>query len=109
MGNLTTIVFWNDDLCETLSNPKELAKEIRYHASGGRETQELNGIKFFKPRHADNHTIYVHMDNTVCEMNPFSDETTDLIENHPKFFDEILGYMEEQLKELKVKRSKYQK
>lgn len=37
-----------------------------------------------KPRHADDHTIYVHAGNTVVEMSQYSDTTKEIMKNSPK-------------------------
>ena len=65
MGLLTTIVISNDQLHDVVKNPKELAKLIESHASGGSTTIEKGGIKLFTPRHGADKTIYIQMDGAV--------------------------------------------
>ena len=101
MGNLTTITIWNDWLYDLVKKPKELTKLIEAHVSGGAQTIEKEGVKLFKPRHSSDHTIYVHMGNDVQEINCYSPETRALLRDHPKFFHQIMNYMEFQLKKLR--------
>ena len=109
MGMLTTIVIWNDYLSDLLKKPKKLAELILNHVSSGELTTESNEIKLFRTRHANNHTIYVFMGNTVSEMNAYSLDTKNLARNYPEFFDHMVNYMEYQLKKLKELQEEYSK
>lgn len=114
MGYLTTITFRNDAYETFKKNPLELGSKICKALEGG-YTQgvgentfslgsECNPVVIQKPRHADDNTIFVHMGNTVTEMNKWSQITKDLMAHHPKFFDDILKEMEIQVKALKKMR-----
>lgn len=111
MGYLTTITIYNDG-ADTLTNDTEkLGKKLqeachgvytRGDESGGfGHSYHGNLFTVQVPRHADSHTCYVHMGNTVTEMNPHSKETKRLMESHPEFFDNLLKHMENNVKELK--------
>lgn len=105
MGFLTTFTVYNDNCDEITKNPKQFAKEI-YNACCNSNTtyrsNVFNGVVIpQKTRHADDHTIYVHAGNTVCEINSYSDITKDIMKNSPVFFKEVLNIMELNLYELK--------
>ena len=51
-------------------------------------------------RHNDDHSIYVHMGNTVTEMNPYSPETKESMRRNPEFFKERLEYLRREVREL---------
>ena len=114
MGYLTTITISNDGADQIEKHPEEFAKKA-YNACTGLYTRDKNKTGGFgvgchsnmvivqKPRHADDHTIYVHMGNTVVEMNSYSDATEDLMKNHSEYFEDLLKYMQFQVKDLKRK------
>ena len=102
MGFLTTVTFWNDRIHEIMENPKEVCERIYHAASGARSDDNFMGLgKIHKLRHADDHTLYVHMGNTVCEMGPYSHETERIMRECPDFFMNMLDYIEGQVPELK--------
>jgi hypothetical protein len=113
MGYLTTITIYNDGCDQIKKYPEEFAEKV-YLACLGHFTDSgqlikgsfglgyhANLVTVQKPRHADDHTIYVHRDNTVVEMNAWSKDCETLARTHPSFFDELLKQMENQVKELK--------
>ena len=106
MGNLTTLSINNDGIDSILDDSYELCRKI-YEASARGVTTTIghgdncNLIKLQRPRHADDHTLYVHMGNTVSEMHPYSKDTEDLMKNHPEFFEEMLRFIGNKEKELK--------
>lgn len=105
MGFITTFSVYNDNCDQIIEKPKEFAKEI-YNSccnpSMGYRSNVFNGVVIpQKTRHADDRTIYVHAGNTVCEMNPYSETTKDIMINSPRFFKEMLELMEANVKELK--------
>jgi len=108
MGFITILSIHNDGIASILEDSDELCRKI-YEASIGGETTiighrcECNLVKVQQPRHMDDHTLYVHMGNTVSEMNPYSKDTENLMKNHPEFFEEMLGFMGNRVKELKSK------
>ena len=91
MGYLTTFTIYNDGLDEILKKSKSFCVKLYDGAVEG-ETKSFghgnhaNLVKIQKSRHADDHTIYVHAGNTLCEMNVYSDNTRKLMELHPEFF-----------------------
>ena len=107
MGFLTTIVFWNDSIHDLLKKPKDLLNLINSHISGGTQTQELDGIKLFKPIHTRDETIYVQMGGTIHEMNPYSTETRQFMRDHPESFYRIISYLEAQAEKLRELREDY--
>lgn len=106
MGNLTTFTVYNDG-CDLIKNhPKEFAETIYYACSQRKnDTYPLgnfcNLITAQGTKHADEHTIYVHAGNTVCEMSQWSNYTKDLMRRNPEFFKEMLDIMADNIKELK--------
>ena len=106
MGNLTTFTVYNDDCDQIAKHPKEFAEEIYiacYNPNIGYRSNVFNGVVIpQKTRHADDKTIYVHAGNTVCEMSPYSDTTKEIMKHSPKFFEEMLKLMEQNIKELKL-------
>lgn len=105
MGFLTTFTFRNDDSEELRNNPKKFGEAI-YDAISNPHTNYRSNVFHGcvipqKPRHADDHTIYVHAGNTVVEMSQYSDTTKEIMQNSPKFFNEMLKEMEMNVKMLK--------
>jgi len=106
MGYLTTFSIYNDGAYELLKHPKELASAL-HDACIARDPDSYglgshaNLITAQKPRHADDATVYVHMGNTLCEMNGYSSETDKLMHEHPEFYVKMLKEMEFQVKKLK--------
>jgi len=111
MGYLTTITIYNDGADQLTNNTEKLGKKIQDACHGvytidgksGSFGHGYHGNLFTVqvPRHADAHTCYVHMGNTLVEMNPYSKDTKDIMENNPGFFDRLLKHMEYTVKELK--------
>jgi len=112
MGYLTTITIYNDGCDQITKFPKEFAEKVHNACSGVYSRQDWNegsfGLGYHAnlvtvqaPRHMDDSTIYVHMGNTVCEMNAYSERTRNQMYSSPKFFDEMLKEMERQVKMLK--------
>ncbi|MBU2612274.1 MAG: hypothetical protein KKB62_00955 [Nanoarchaeota archaeon] len=105
MGYLTTFTIYNDgielirkdsnEFCEKL---KSCALEMKTDTFGHRNFTNL--VKVQKSRHADDPTVYVHMGNTLCEMNAYSKETKNIMDKNPEFFKEMLDYMKGQVKKL---------
>lgn len=99
MGYLTTITIYNDGLRGLKDNAESFAEQVENSASsfihdGFPANISLGNFcnfgKVHKPRHADSHTVYVHAGNTVCEMNPYSEETRRLMRDNPKFFEKLM-------------------
>ena len=109
MGYLTTLTIYNDGVHLITKNSKKLCEKIYSAAIGGRKRTTIghenhaNLITVQKCRHADDHTIYVHMGNTLCEMNAYSDDTLETMKRNPEYFKDMLKEMEWQVKELKKK------
>lgn len=99
MGYLTTITIYNDGIADLPKNAQEFADQV-YESAGSYYTHQFptdvrisgfcNFGKVHQPRHADDHTVYVHAGNTVCEMNPNSEETRRLMRKNPKFFEKLM-------------------
>lgn len=77
MGYLTTITFRNDSAEEIHDHPEQLS-QIVYNAQHGSQQSEgrdydpignhCNPVIIQKPRHADDHTLYLHAGNTVKDV-----------------------------------------
>lgn len=110
MGYLTTITFKNDAYETFKKNPLELGSKICKALEGGYTRgvgentfslgSECNPVVIQKPRHADDNTVFVHIGNTVIEMNKWSQITKDLMVHNSKFFDCVLEEMKIQVKAL---------
>lgn len=108
MGYLTTFTIYNDGIGLIMNKSKDFCEKLYRIAMDGK-TQSFghgshaNLVKVQKTRHADDDTIYVHMGNTLCEMNVHSRETDALLEEHPKFFEDMLSLMESNSRMLREK------
>ena len=106
MGYNTVIMFRNDAYSDFKNNPKETMENIlaamddkdNHHYGVG---SHANPMEVMKPRHMSDTTIYVHAGNTLSEMSVYRQETIDLMENHPEFFEQMLDFMEQKVKSLK--------
>lgn len=106
MGFLTTITIRNDFLHEIEKNPEEFTQKVVAMCSrmkGDKERYWGSDIIPQFTRHADDDTVFVHMGNTVCEMNAYSKETLALMKSHPEFFQKMLKFMESEAKLMKKK------
>ena len=104
MGYLTTITIYNDSADQIKKHPRELAEKIDLACSGfqitrGRNFDGLgnaaNILTLQKPRHADDHTLYLHAGNTVTDVYNAESELA---------IDTFISEMEYHLKRLKEKR-----
>ncbi len=111
MGNLTTLTINNDTLNNLLDDPEGVVREI-HNAACGSKTQTIHPsgvqIKVQKTRDADDHTLYIHMGNSLFEMNASSNETAALMKKNPTNFKEMLEYIAGQVEELQGKFEDYQ-
>jgi hypothetical protein len=106
MGSLTTFTVYNDGVSLVKDNAQDFADKIYNAAIDGRVTDIevghfANLVRVQKCRHADDHTLYVHMGNGVFEMNPYSRETDDLFKRNPEFFEKVIKFIEREVKDLK--------
>lgn len=110
MGYLTTITIYNDGLADLKDNPQAFVDQVYAAAAGSYSLQYptdvriggfCNFAKVQKPRHADDHTVYVHAGNTLCEMRAGCAETEKIMKHNPKFFQKLLEEMEDQCQELR--------
>jgi hypothetical protein len=77
MGYLTTITFRNDAAHDLRQHPEEVSKLI-YHAQSGVQKNRgrdydpigshANPVIIQRPRHADDHALYLHAGNTVIDL-----------------------------------------
>jgi len=116
MGYLTTITIRNDALQVIEDNKDQFVEGVleacrntvrykEYFSVGG----NANPVVLQTPRHADSCTIYVHMGNTVVEMNPYSEHTEEMLARSPDFFDRVLKFMESEVRELKALKKKLER
>ena len=77
MGFLTTVTIYNDSADQLTKHPKDLAEKLSNACSGiqinrGQDYDSLgnaaNILTLQKPRHADDHTLYMHAGNTVIDV-----------------------------------------
>ncbi|NBT57241.1 hypothetical protein EBT16_00495 [bacterium] len=111
MGYLTTFTIYNDGIDSIRDNAQEFADKLYEAASGGGVDIAIgsfcNLVKVQKARHADDHTVYMHMGNTVCEMNAYSKDTLKTMMQHPAFFEKMLDEMARQCRMLKKQLKEY--
>ena len=109
MGFLTTITIYNDSADQLKKHPEELAEKIYNACSGvqinrGYDYDSLgnaaNILTLQKPRHADDHTLYMHAGNTVVDV--YDAERSDWAT------DQFIHEMEYHLKRLKQIRKEKQ-
>jgi hypothetical protein len=106
MGYLTTFTVYNDGCGEIPKHPEEFAQKI-YEGCLDHEISDkglgshANLIHVQRCRHADDHTIYVHMGNCVTEVNPYSPEFAQLAQKCPEFADKLVRFLEDELKQLR--------
>lgn len=109
MGFLTTLTIYNDGIDLLPEHAQKFAEDVlRASRAAGMHNCPVDvGVGFFgnlvkvqAPRHADHHTTYVHMGNTVCEMSAYGRETERIMREHPEFFEKMLKFMRREVKEL---------
>jgi len=112
MGSLTTITIYNDALHAFEEHPEEFAKAVfkgivLANRSHMEESVPFRGyanyIAVQPTRHADDHTLYLHMDNTVTELNPYSEGFRKLVEGNPGFAQKLIKEATRILKEANQK------
>lgn len=108
MGFLTTFTIYNDGIDGIRKDSKEFCDNLYFAAIRGEVSDVAHGnhcnlVKVQKTRHADDHTIYIHMGNTLCELNAYSDETLKGLENHQEYYESMINFMEREAKSLKKK------
>lgn len=114
MGNLTTLTIYNDGIDLIPKHAQEFADSLLEvsRSMTGPATIAVgnfcNLVRVQKPRHADDTTTYVHMGNTVCEMNAWSQETKRIMREHPVFFEKMLKFMRTQVRDLSAEFKKIQ-
>ena len=108
MGYLTTVTVYNDGLSLLKKYPLDFCDRL-YEAAISHKQRDF-GIGNFcnfanvqQTRHADERTIYVHMGNTVTEVNPWSKDFDDLLKRHPDFARSLVGFLDSEVKVLKRK------
>jgi hypothetical protein len=108
MGNLTTVTIYNDGIDQIPKHAQEFADALYLAAQSTGDPQIIpvgnfcNLVKVHPFRHADTHTTYVHMGNTVCEMAPWNKETKRIMRERPEFFEKMLKFMERTAKDLRA-------
>ena len=77
MGFLTTVTIYNDSADQLQKHPKDLAEKLDNACSGVQINRGYNYDGFGnasniltlqRPRHADDHTLYMHAGNTVIDV-----------------------------------------
>lgn len=107
MGYLTTFTVYNDGVDLVKEHAQDFADKI-YRAAVEQQTCDLgignfcNLVRVQKCRHSSDNTIYVHMGNGVFEMNPYSEETKNMLDRNPEFFEKVVKFLDRDVKELKT-------
>jgi hypothetical protein len=106
MGYLTAVTIYNDGLDLLKTHRPEFCAKL-YQAALSMEPQEF-GVGFFcnfanvqRTRHADDHALYVHMGNTLTEINPFSREFEHMIKTQPYLADKYIRFLEDTVQDIK--------
>jgi hypothetical protein len=108
MGYLTTFTIYNDGVDLVKENAQEFSDKIYKAAVSYGGTCDIavgnfcNLVRVQKCRHADDHTTYIHMGNSVFEMNPHSQETENLLRVSPEFFEKAVKFLAQEVKNLKA-------
>lgn len=109
MGYLTTVTIYNDGLSLLKKHPEKFCTKL-YEAASSMEPKEF-GVGSFcnfanvqRTRHADDHTLYVHMGNTVVEVNAWSTNFQRMMETRPELADSYIQFIELSLNDMKCKR-----
>lgn len=108
MGYLTTLTIYNDGAHLLKPHAQEFADGVydamlRSLNQGPTDVAVghfVNCVYVQSPRHADDHTVYVHAGNCLTEMNAFSEKTRELLRRNPEFFKKLLDEMKRQTREL---------
>lgn len=110
MGYLTTLTFRNDSYSDIKKNKNRLHKIVLDAMNGiqirqGRDYDNIgssaNGVIIQKPRHADDHTLYIHAGNTVIDV--YEAESERVIETFIKEMEYHLKRLKEKNKNIKNK------
>lgn len=118
MGYLTTLSIYNDGIDVLPDNAQKFAEGVLDASrTAGMEHRPVtlgvgmfaNLVKVQVPRHADQHTLYVHMGNTVCEMNAYNKETQRIMQENPEFFEKMLSFLEDHVQTLRHRFKKSKK
>ena len=106
MGYLTTVTVYNDGLHLLRGHSQDFCEKL-YNAACKQEQTNF-GVGYFanfasvqRSRHADDHTIYVHMGNTVTEVSPYSQQFKKIANHHPEFAKRLVQFLEQELEDLK--------
>jgi hypothetical protein len=107
MGYLTTITFYNDAYGEFQEYPERVAEIIAeamnsHVAKSYPIGSHANYVTSLPTRHASEFAIYIHSDNGVREMNPYSKETVLECRRHPEYFKITLDRMKREIKDLEA-------
>ncbi len=112
MGYLTTITIHNDAFHEFKEHPEQFGNAIiegihkaEYHhkeVDVGFNSY-ANYISVQPPRHADDHTLYIHYGNTVLNLNPWNADFKELVERSPDIAENFVNEAEWIVKEAKKK------
>jgi hypothetical protein len=106
MGSLTTFTIYNDGIDSIKTNSEEFCTTL-FEAAVSRKVQDFghgsyaNLVHVQKCRHADDYTMYIHMGNCVTELNPYSEETLQLIKEHPQYVKSMMVFVQNELTQLK--------
>ncbi len=104
MGYLTTITIHNDALHSFAKNPEKFGQAILDGIEkADMENQEVtvpfegycNYITVQKPRHADDHAVYLHYGNCVTELYELSKKMPDLALKFIKVAKDLLKWAKE--------------
>lgn len=106
MGYITTISFYNDGADTLTKHSEDLARKIDLATKGVQRNRgydydslgaHANLMTLQKPRHADDHTLYLHAGNSVKDIYDVYDNP----EKNQFYVDAFIREMEYHLKKLK--------
>jgi len=107
MGFLTTVTLHNDAMHAFKEHPEEFAEALfkgMNEANMGNKCADVGFrnyggyIQVQHSRHADDHTIFVHMGNCVINVNLYEQEFKELVKRNPDFAKRIAKHLKETLK-----------
>jgi len=109
MGMITTMMIYHDELDMLEKEPKQVCKKLYeslcdsgdndIHIHTDKSSATLFKVK--KTRHSSFAALFLQYGNTLIEVSPYSDEIKKLKNTHPELFKEVIGILENYLKDLK--------
>jgi len=112
MGFLTTITIRNDSWHQIDNNKEKLwdtIKNANQKAHRNNMASIGSDIIVQPSYHADDHQLFVHFGNLVQNINPWTLEFDNLLQNNPNFLKDAVSIAEEMVKEAKRRIKEHEK